>query len=93
VSPQAPVACACVGGVFGWPRFSYERQRIVAAQVVPVSLWRTGNCGIIWTPRQGWSFVLRSGPALQLTLNSGKRVTVGVGDPHAALTALGFAAA
>ena len=55
-----------------------------------VSIWRTWNCGVSWTPRGGWVFVLRSGPALRLTLTNGRHVTVGVTDAHAALNALGL---
>ncbi len=78
-------------GVFGWPRFGYPRERIAGAEVVAVSLWRNWNWGVNWTPRGGWAFVLRSGPALRLTLTNGRRVTVGVTDPQAALVALGIA--
>ena len=77
-------------GVFGWPRFSYPRERIAGAEIMTVSIWRTWNCGVSWTPRGGWVFVLRSGPALRLTLTDGRHVTVGVTDAHAALNALGL---
>lgn len=77
-------------GVFGWPRFAYPRERISAGAIVAVSLWRTWNCGVSWTPRGGWAFLLRSGPAMRLTLTNGRRVTVGVTDPQAALDALGL---
>lgn len=73
-------------GVFGWPRFTYSRERISGAEIVAVSIWQTWN----WTPRGGWQFVLRTGPALRLALNTGRHVTVGVTDPHAALAALGL---
>jgi|GEM_PF-6647402 len=76
-------------GVFGWPRCAYPRERIAGAEFVTVSIWRTWNSGISWSPRGGWTFVLRSGPALRLTLSNGRRVTVGVSDPQAALAALG----
>ncbi len=78
-------------GVFGLPRFTYPRERIAAGEVVTVSIWDTWNWGLNWTPRGGWTFVLRSGPALRLTLTNGRRVTVGVADPQAALTALHLA--
>lgn len=78
-------------GVFGWPRFDYPRERISGAEIVTVSIWRTWNWGINWTPHGGWAFVLRSGPAVRLTLTTGRRVTIGVVDPQAALAALGFA--
>jgi len=75
-------------GPFGWPRFTYPRELIAAAEIVPVSIWRTWNWGLNWTPRSGWAFVLRSGPALRLTLTNGRRITVGAADPAAALAAL-----
>lgn len=77
-------------GVFGWPRFDYPRGRISGGEIVSVSIWRSWNCGVTWTPRGGWAFFLRSGPALRLTLTNGRRVTVGVTDPRAALDALGL---
>jgi hypothetical protein len=77
-------------GVFGWPRFAYPRERITRGEIVTVSIWRTWNWGLNWTPRGGWAFVLRSGPALRLTLTNGKRVTVGVTDPQTAMAALGL---
>lgn len=71
-------------GVFGWPRFTYSRERITRVDVVTVSIWHTWN----WTPRGGWQFVIRSGPALRLALGSGRKVTIGVTDAEAALAAL-----
>jgi hypothetical protein len=78
-------------GVFGWPHFAYARERISGAEIVSVSTWRTWNGGINWTPRGGWVFVLRSGPALRLALSNGRQVTIGVTDPYGALAALGLA--
>jgi hypothetical protein len=77
-------------GVFGWPRFAFPRERISGGEIVTVSMWRTWNWGVSWTPRAGWTFVLRSGPAVRLTLTNGRRVTVGVSDPEEALAALGL---
>jgi hypothetical protein len=74
-------------GVFGWPRFTYSRERISGADIVTVSVWNTWN----WTPRGGWQFFIRSGPALRLALSSGRRVTIGVTDAQAALAALALA--
>jgi hypothetical protein len=76
-------------GAFGWPRFTYPRERITGCEVVEVSIWRSWNYGVNWTPRGGWAYVLRSGPALRLTLTNGRHVTVGVTDAQAALDALG----
>src|SRR3954453_4711664 len=75
-------------GVFGWPRFTYPRELIAGAEIVAVSAWRTWNW-ISWTRRGGWTFFVRSGPALRVTLTDGRKLTVGVADPAAALAALG----
>jgi hypothetical protein len=75
-------------GALGWPRFAYPRDQISGGEIVTVSIWRTWNSGISWSPRNGWTFLLRSGPAVRLTLINGRRVTIGVHDPDAALTAL-----
>jgi hypothetical protein len=75
-------------GVFGWPGRTYPPERITAVEIVEVSPWKSWEYGTVWTRRGGWSFVLRSGPALRLTLTNQRRVTVGVDDPQAALTAL-----
>lgn len=74
-------------GAFGWPRFTYSRERITGADIVSVSIWHSWN----WTPRGGWHLFLRSGPALRLALSSGRHVTIGVNDAEAALVALGLA--
>lgn len=78
-------------GAIGWPRFSYPRERIAAVDIVTVTPWKSWDYGLVWTPRGGWKFVLRSGAALRLRLTNGRVVTVGVNDPQAAMTALGFA--
>lgn len=77
-------------GVFGWPRFTFPRERIAHGEIVTVSIWRSWTWGINWTPRGGWAFFLRSGPAVRLTLTNGRLVTIGVTDPSAALAALGI---
>jgi hypothetical protein len=77
-------------GVFGWPRFAFPRERIAHGEVVTVSIWRSWTWGINWTPRGGWAFFLRSGPAVRLTLTNSRQVTIGVTDPSAALAALGM---
>jgi hypothetical protein len=79
------------GGALGWPRFAYPRERISAGEILAVSIWRTPCWGPGWTPRGGWVFVLCSGPAVRLTLTNGRRVTIGVPDPQAAMTALNLA--
>jgi hypothetical protein len=75
-------------GVYGWPHFAYSRERISHGEIVTVSIWRTWNSGISWSPRGGWVFVLRSGPALRFTLTNGRRLTVGIQDRQAAVAAL-----
>lgn len=77
-------------GAVGWPRFSYPIEQIAAVDVVTVSPSKSWNYWITWTPRGGWSFVMRSGPALRLTLTNRRHVTVGIKEPQAAMTALGF---
>jgi len=79
-------------GPFGLPRFRYARNRIAHAELIDVSIWAVGGWGVHWTPRRGLLLVLRSGPALRLVLTNGRRVTVGVTDPAAALAALDLGA-
>jgi hypothetical protein len=75
-------------GVFGWPRFTYRHERIASTEIVTVSIWQSWNSGINWSPRAGWTFALRSGPAVRLTLLNGRLVTFGVSDPQLAIAAL-----
>jgi hypothetical protein len=77
-------------GAIGWPRFNYPQERVAAVDIVTVSRWKSWEYGLVWTRSGGWNFVLRTGPALRLTLTNGRLVTVGVNDPQAATTALGF---
>ena len=66
-------------GVLGWPRFRYPPQRIrsVTPTRVSASMW---SWGILWTPRDGLRLTLRSGPAVELVLVNGRKVTVSVRD-------------
>lgn len=75
-------------GLTGWPRRTYRLDRIRRAEVTDLapSLWRI-PFGFWWTPEQT-HFAVRTGPALLLTLYSGRRVTITVPDPHAAVTIL-----
>ncbi len=73
-------------GLLGWPRMSYALDEIAEASVVHVSWWSV-SFGLWWTPRHTVCTV-RSGPALRLRLRSGRKITVSVPDPHAALAAL-----
>ncbi len=79
-------------GALGWPRFSYPLSTIRAVEALDLSLWTTGGWGIHWSPWRGTRLTLRSGPALRLQLASGRKVTVSVKDPAAALAALHAAA-
>lgn len=73
-------------GVVGWPRLHYPLDRIATAEVVDVSaLWV--SWGPWWTPRST-SCTVRPGPALRLHLVNGRRVTISVPDPAAAVAAL-----
>ncbi|SNY34454.1 hypothetical protein [Paractinoplanes atraurantiacus] len=75
-------------GIAGWPRHTYRLTEIDDAEVVDLqpSLWRL-PLGFWWTPNDTY-YAVRNGPALRLTLRSGRRVTITVPDPHAALTTL-----
>lgn len=74
-------------GAFGWPRYHYALSRIqhVEAVQIPKSWWAWG---ITWSPRRGLMLTLRSGPALQLTLTNGRRVTISTPHPHDAVHAI-----
>jgi hypothetical protein len=73
-------------GFVGWPRATYRLEDIADASVVDVPWWAVAF-GLWWTPRRTVCTV-RSGPALRLRLTNGRRVTVTVPDPHAAVAAL-----
>jgi hypothetical protein len=73
-------------GLLGWPRCAYRIEQISHAEVVDLSLWSV-SYGFWWTPRRTCCTV-RSGPTLRLTLRSGRRVTVTVPDPYAAVEAI-----
>jgi hypothetical protein len=74
-------------GVVGWPRFRYPMQRIQHAEAVeiPSSHWAWG---MYWSPRRGLMLTLRTGPALRLTLASGRKVTVSTPQPDIAVLAI-----
>ncbi|HEY4460392.1 MAG TPA: hypothetical protein VGN81_39140 [Pseudonocardiaceae bacterium] len=73
-------------GAVGWPRRTYRLEEIESAEVIDVSpsLWRV-SLGYWWTPRHTY-FTVRTGPALRLTMHTGRRVTITVPDPDAAVT-------
>ena len=74
-------------GVFGWPRFRYPISRIQRAEAIeiPSSRWAWG---IYWTPRRGLMLTLRTGPALRLSLITGRKVTISTPHPDAAVNAI-----
>jgi hypothetical protein len=73
-------------GALGWPRCTYDLELIEHAEVVDLAPWHVAF-GFWWTPRRTCCTV-RSGPALRLTLRTGRTVTITVPDPHAAATAI-----
>ncbi|TYC08088.1 hypothetical protein FXF65_40185 [Actinomadura syzygii] len=75
-------------GAVGWPRRTYRLEEIERAEVIDLapSPWRM-SLGFWWTPRHTY-FTVRTGPALRLTMRTGRSVTITVPDPHAAITIL-----
>jgi hypothetical protein len=73
-------------GLLGWPRCTYRIEQIEHAEVVDLPIWNVAF-GFWWTPRRTYCTV-RSGPALRLTLGTGRIVTITVPDPHAAVAAI-----
>lgn len=74
-------------GVFGWPRFRYPIGRIQRAEAIEIPSTQLA-WGIYWTPWRGLMLTLRNGPALRLTLVSGRKVTISTPDPDAAVRAI-----
>jgi hypothetical protein len=72
-------------GALGWPRRTYRLEDIAHAAVTNLSpsLWRV-SLGFWWTPRHTY-FTVRTGPALRLTMHTGRNVTITVPDPHTAV--------
>lgn len=77
-------------GVLGFPRFRYPVARIATVRTATVtpSQW---PWGITWSPRNGLTLALRSGPAVRLALTSGRPVTVGVSDAEQVVAVLAAA--
>ncbi|GIE92242.1 hypothetical protein [Actinoplanes regularis] len=75
-------------GMLGWPRRTYRLEEIEHAEVTDLtpSLWRL-SLGFWWTPRHTY-FTVRTGPALRLTLRTGRSVTITVPDPHTAVAVI-----
>lgn len=75
-------------GVLGWPRFAYALDRIEHAEVTRISRWSVLAWGISWLPGSGLRLAMGPGPALLLTLTNGRKVTVSMPDPDAAVATL-----
>lgn len=73
-------------GIVGWPRCSYPLADIERAEVIDLH-WTRVSWGFWWTPRSTCC-TLRSGPTVRLRLRNGRRVTVTVPEPHAAVAAI-----
>ncbi|MFI6999350.1 hypothetical protein [Nocardia sp. NPDC050175] len=78
-------------GAFGFPRVTIAPADIARADIIdlPVTAW--SGQGVFWKRRRGWFLTPTRGPALRLTLSSGRRVTVSMPEPAAALEAMGIA--
>ncbi|MEU7140947.1 hypothetical protein ABZ942_15960 [Nocardia sp. NPDC046473] len=76
-------------GAFGFPRITIAPADIARADIVdlPVTAW-SGQGGVFWKRRRGWFLTPTRGPALRLTLTSGRMVTVSMPEPRVALWAM-----
>ncbi|MFI6169082.1 hypothetical protein ACIBCN_20050 [Nocardia sp. NPDC051052] len=77
--------------VFGFPRVAIGRADIARAEIIdlPVKFW--SRWGVFHQRKRGWFLTPTLGPALRLTLTSGRTVTVSMPEPRAALWAMGIA--
>ena len=73
-------------GVIGWPRCSYALDQIERAEVIDLPWYRVTWC--FWWTHWRTSCTVRSGPTVQLTLTSGRIVTVTVPQPDLAVQAI-----
>ncbi|QIS05499.1 hypothetical protein F5X71_27140 [Nocardia brasiliensis] len=87
-----PGGLTVILSAFGFPRVSVARASIARAEIidVPVTFW--SRLGVYWTRKRGWFLTPTWGPALRLTLTSGRMVTVSMPEPAAALAAMGITA-
>lgn len=85
-----PAGVRVYWGLAGWPRFRYDIADIESAQVVTVPWWAV-SYGFWWTPTRTVCTV-RGGDALRLQLTSGRKVTISVPQPAAAVAAITAAA-
>lgn len=86
-----PIGLTVNFGPFGFPRVTLARTAIAHAEIIdlPGGPWST--TGVTWRPKYGWLLALNTGPALRLRSTSGRRFTVSMRDPAAALCAMGIA--
>ena len=73
-------------GLLGWPRGTDRIEQIAHAEVVDLDVWHVAY-GFWWTPRRT-NCTVRPGPALRLTLRTGRTVTVTVPDAQAAVAVI-----
>lgn len=85
-----PAGVRVYWGLVGWPRLRYDHADIESAEVLSVPWWAV-SYGFWWTPTRTVCTV-RSGDALRLRLSNGRKVTVSVPQPAAAVAAINAAA-
>ncbi|WP_433561541.1 hypothetical protein ACQP1O_28625 [Nocardia sp. CA-151230] len=78
-------------GPFGFPRVTLARADIAHAEIIDLPGGPWSLTGVTWRPKRGWLLALNTGPALRLRSINGRRVTVSMRDPAAALWAMGIA--
>lgn len=72
-------------GLNRWPTKVVPLARVVSASAIHLEPLRWGGWGYRWVPwRKATAIVVRRGPALVLTLTSGRRLLVTVDDAEAA---------
>lgn len=81
-----PAGVRVYWGLAGWPRLPYDIADIESAEVSKVPWWAV-SYGFWWTPTRTVCTV-RSGDALRLRLSNGRKVTVSVPEPAAAVAAI-----
>lgn len=84
-----PAGVRVYWGLAGWPRLRYDIADIKSADVVKVPWWAV-SYGFWWTPTRTVCTV-RSGDALRVQLTSGRKVTISVPEPAAAVAAIAAA--
>ncbi len=74
-------------GPLGLPRWTIPINRIDYVDVTYLPPWAMFG-GVWWSRRDGLRLTQRTGPALRLRLTTGRRVTITVNEPDAALAVL-----